>query len=159
MEREEIIALAKKEGFYGADVISTDKIVFDAAFRPYCEENLCGQYGANYSCPPDCGTPDEMKQRVLSYRNALVLQTRWELESFSEKEKLLMGKKLHNSAMFRVIGQMRDRGHAGFMIGASGCSLCKPCLRCVNYDCFHTISLSSENQRILFCLPNQILGC
>ena len=128
MKTEEIIALAKKEGFQNASVISTDKIVFDAAFRPYCEENLCGQYGANYSCPPDCGTTEEMKARVLSYKNALVLQTTWEIESFADKEKLMLGKNLHNAAMFRLIRQMREEGHDGFMIGASGCSLCKPCL-------------------------------
>ncbi|MBR7162119.1 MAG: DUF2284 domain-containing protein [Clostridia bacterium] len=128
MKTEEIITLAKKEGFQNASVIATDKIVFDAAFRPYCEENLCGQYGANYSCPPACGTADEMKARVLAYPNALVLQTKWEIESFSEKEKLMRGKQFHNDAMFRLIKQMREQGHNGFMIGASGCSLCSPCL-------------------------------
>lgn len=128
MKSEEIIALAKKEGFQNASLISTSEIVFDPAFRPYCAENLCGQYGANYSCPPDCGTTDEMKARVLSYKNALVLQTTWEIESFADKEKLIMGKNLHNAAMFRLIEQMREQGHEGFMIGASGCSLCKPCM-------------------------------
>lgn len=128
MKTEEMIALAKKEGFCNAGVVSTDKIIFDPSFRPYCAENLCGQYGANYSCPPDCGTPEEMKQRVLSYQNALVLQTKWEIESFTDKEKLLEGKKFHNAAMFRLIAQMREQGHDGFMVGASGCSLCKPCL-------------------------------
>ena len=38
MKTEEILALAKKEGFSGATVISTDRIVFDPAFRPYCAE-------------------------------------------------------------------------------------------------------------------------
>ena len=52
-----LIQYAKEEGFAVAAVVSTDQIVFDPAFRPYCEENLCGQYNANYSCPPACGTP------------------------------------------------------------------------------------------------------
>ena len=127
MTKEEILALAKAEGFHAA-ILPTSRIVFDAAFRPYCEENFCGQYGVNYSCPPDCGTPDEMKERVLSYPNVLVLQTEWEIESFADKEKLLMGKKLHNDAMLRLIKQMREQGHEGFMIGAGGCSICKPCM-------------------------------
>ena len=128
MKTEEIIALAKKEGFCNASVVSTEEIVFDAAFRPYCAENICGQYGINYSCPPVCGTVDEMKNRVLAYKNALVLQTKWEIESFADKEKLQMGKKLHNAATLRLMKRLREQGLDGFMVGAGGCSLCKPCL-------------------------------
>ena len=128
MKTEEMLALAKKEGFCNACVVPTDQIVFDASFRPYCEENFCGQYGINYACPPDCGTPDEMKERVLSYSNALVLQTKWEIASFEDKEKLQMGKTLHNQAMLRLIKNLRSQGCCGFMVGAGGCSLCKPCL-------------------------------
>ncbi len=127
MTTEEILTLAKAEEFQGAAVTDTARIVFDPAFRPYCAENLCGQYGANYSCPPDCGTPQEMKEKVLAYPLALILQTEWEIESFADREKLKLGKDQHNEAMFRLIGKLREAGHEGFMIGASGCSLCKPC--------------------------------
>lgn len=127
MKTEEILAIAKKEGFQHAALIGTERIVFDPSFRPYCAENLCGQYGANYSCPPDCGTPEEMKERVLAHPYALVLQTEWEIESFADREKLKFGKDRHNEAMFRLIARLREAGHEGFMIGASGCSLCKPC--------------------------------
>ena len=77
MTHEEMIAWAVEEGFSAAAVVDTEQIVFDPSFRPYCAENLCGQYGANYSCPPDCGSPEEMKQRVLRHKNALVLQSMW----------------------------------------------------------------------------------
>ena len=65
MDNEKIIKIAIDKGFIDAAIIDTADIVFDASFRPYCEENLCGQYGANYSCPPDCGSPEEMKQKIL----------------------------------------------------------------------------------------------
>lgn len=123
----EIIKVALGEGFHGAEIIDTEKIVFDEAFRPYCEENLCGQYGANYSCPPDCGTPEQMKRRVLAHKRALVVSTEWEIENFTDKEKIKVAKKSHNDAMFRVIKKLRCDGHNGFMIGASGCTLCQPC--------------------------------
>ena len=127
MEQAKINELALSEGLHQAEVIDTEKIVFDASFRPYCAENLCGQYGANYSCPPDCGTPEQMKQKVLAYKKALVVSTEWEIEDFSQTEKLKEAKALHNAAMLRVIKKMKAEGHNGIMIGASGCSLCKPC--------------------------------
>ena len=68
---KDIIDIALGEGFADAAIIDTADIVFDASFRPYCEENLCGWYGANYTCPPDCGTPEEMKKRVKKHKHAL----------------------------------------------------------------------------------------
>ena len=60
-EYDRVLALARKAGFQAA-VIDVSQIVFDAGFRKYCEENLCGQYNVNYSCPPQCGTPEEMRK-------------------------------------------------------------------------------------------------
>ena len=79
MTETEMIQYAIDEGFAVAAIVDTAQIVFDPSFRPYCEENLCGQYGANYSCPPDCGSPEEMKKRILAHKKALVLQTIWQV--------------------------------------------------------------------------------
>lgn len=135
MEDKEIISLSLTEGFSRAEITSTDKIVFNPAFRPYCEENLCGQYGINYSCPPVCGTPEEMERRVLLHARALVLQTKWQVDDLSNSECFKKIRLSHNSAMFRVIKNLRTHGHNGFMIGASGCVLCSPCLMKSGEEC------------------------
>lgn len=127
MLEEDIIKDAFAEGFHAAKIISTDKIVFDGSFRAYCEENLCGQYGVNYSCPPDCGSVNQMKERVLSHSKALVVSTEWIIDDLSQSDKLRAAKTEHNAAMFRLIKKMRDEGHNGIMIGSSGCTLCRPC--------------------------------
>ena len=44
---KEMIQWAIEEGFSSAAIVDTNQIVFDPSFRPYCAENLCGQYGAN----------------------------------------------------------------------------------------------------------------
>ena len=67
MTAEQMVQYAYEEGFSAAAVVDTSDIVFDPSFRPYCEENLCGQYGANHSCPPDCGTPEEIAGVPQSY--------------------------------------------------------------------------------------------
>ena len=127
MEDEKIVEIAIKEGFTDAAIIDTEDIVFDASFRPYCEENLCGQYGANYSCPPDCGTPEEMKQRVQKHKRALVLRTVWNINDFTDSSLIKSAKQKHNAYTISVIEQMEKEGHMGFMVCASGCSLCNPC--------------------------------
>lgn len=130
-----LLSLARQEGFVNAAVLPTEQVIFDPSFRPYCEENLCGQYGTNHSCPPSCGTPEQMRQRVLAYRYILVLQTEWPIASFEEQEKLFAARRSHNAAMFRLIEQCRVRGMAGFMIGASGCMLCRPCAMAEGKPC------------------------
>ena len=127
MDTNEMIQYAVEEGFAAAEVIDTDTIVFDPSFRPFCEENLCGQYDANYTCPPICGTPEEMKQRILAHRHALVLQTIWEISDYTDKEAIKKAKGGHNRAALRLMKRLRENGEDGFLVGASGCSLCTPC--------------------------------
>lgn len=126
---QEMIDDAVQEGFAAAAVVDTDKIVFDPAFRPYCEENLCGQYGVNYSCPPDCGSPEEMKQKILAYKHGLVLQTIWEIPDYTDKAAIKQAKSAHNHAAIRLMKHFRENGVDGFLVGASGCALCTPCAR------------------------------
>ena len=124
---DQLVKYAVEEGFAAAAVIPTEDIVFDPAFRPYCEENLCGQYDANYSCPPECGSPEAMKQKILAHKKALVLQTIWEVEDYSDSKATKAGKKHHNMASQKLMKRLRHEGCGGFMVGASGCSLCSPC--------------------------------
>lgn len=127
MYNEKTIKIAIDTGFADAAIIDTTDIIFDASFRSYCEENLCGQYGGNYSCPPHSGTPEEMKQKVQKYKHALVLRTVWDINNFKDTKLINLAKQKHNTYTISVIEQMESQGYKGFMIGASGCSLCNPC--------------------------------
>lgn len=121
--------LAYGEGFSAAAVVDTKDIVFDEMFRSYCAENLCGQYAVNYSCPPDCGTPEQMRSRILAHKKALVLQTIWEISDYTDKSAIKQAKGGHNAAQLRLVKALRERGIPGFAVGASGCALCSPCAR------------------------------
>lgn len=127
MTNEQLIAWAVEEGFAAAAVVDTGEIPFDPSFRPYCQENLCGQYGVNYSCPPDCGTPEEMKQRIISKRKALVLQTIWEISDYSDVKAIRAAKRGHNDATIRLAKRLRQQGYRDLLVGASGCALCDRC--------------------------------
>lgn len=135
MNNERFITYAQTAGFSDAALMDTKDIVFDPAFRPYCEENLCGQYDANYSCPPVCGTPEEMKERVLAHKKALVLQSMWDIDDYTDKDAIRKAKKGHNAMTLEVVKKMRAEGHDGLIIGASGCSLCSPCAMTKNEPC------------------------
>lgn len=135
MTQEEMIRYAQEEGFAAVAVTDTRSIVFDPAFRVYCEENLCGQYGINASCPPDCGSPEEMKQRILGYKNALVLQSIWQIGDYADGPAIRQAKMGHNNAQLRLAQRLRQGGHPGLLVGASGCALCSPCMKSQGLPC------------------------
>lgn len=124
MTGKELIELALELGFADAALIDTADLVFVPAFRSLCEENECGKYGANYACPPDCGTTEEMKAKVLRWKQALVMQSMWDVEDPLDSAQIKPVKAKHNQLTRRLIDQA---GRPGLMIGASGCSLCTPC--------------------------------
>ena len=130
MTEEALLALAGELGFDRAAVVNTEDIVFAPSFRKFCEDNLCGKYGANYTCPPDCGTAQEMRQRVQAYGRALVLQSKWEIDS-ADSEEIQAAKARHN----RQTRELIDRCGGGLMVGASGCNLCETCLCTTGEPC------------------------
>lgn len=127
MDYQNLIDMALAEGFAAAAVVDTKDIPFDETFRVYCEENLCGQYGINHSCPPICGTFQDMKNRITSHNRALVLQTIFEISDYTDKAAIKDAKTIHNRTSLALMEKLRSQGIPGFLVGASGCALCSPC--------------------------------
>lgn len=134
MTDQELLELAKEMGFSAA-LIPMEKIVVDAKFRSLCEENLCGNYDANYACPPDCGSVSSVRQRLMAEDRALVLETVWEIGSYENTEGILDARKAHNAAILRLSEKLRQAGFHGFYLGYGGCPLCSPCKRSQNLPC------------------------
>ena len=126
---------ALAEGFAAAAVVYTEEIPFDSGFRIYCEENLCGQYGKNHSCPPDCGSCEQMRGRVTAFRRALVLQTNWEIPDLTDSVAIRRAKSGHNQASLSLAQKLRQVEVPGFVVGASGCALCQPCAAAEGLPC------------------------
>lgn len=82
---------AKAFGFATMKFMETKDLEFEHEFRQFCEMNDCGNYGNNYACPPLCGTPEEMEQKVRKYEHALVFsqELRFKIFLMMQKQKLL----------------------------------------------------------------------
>lgn len=136
MTDRELIHWAQQEGFEAA-VVRGEDIPVNPTFRRFCEQNLCGNYGASYACPPDCGTVEEMRERLLSQDRVLVMEKTWEVKSFSDPETVTRAKNGHNGALLRLMGQLRQQGYSCFGAGYNGCPLCSPCRHTLGEACPH----------------------
>lgn len=121
-----LVEQARDLGFEAAE-IETASLVMNPEFRKYCGENRCGQYDANYSCPPACGTVEEMRAALMAYGRALVVHTTWDIEGYHDHDAIRQAKRRHNEAMLTLCDALRQEGHACRMGGASQCILCESC--------------------------------
>ena len=134
MNDEHILKLAEGMGFSAA-FVDTKDVVQDPSFRKFCEDNLCGKYNANYSCPPACGRVEEVHSRLFSADKALVLQTIHEIGSYENKEAILTSKKNLNITILKLTESLRARGLNCFCLGYGGCPLCNPCKQVEGEPC------------------------
>ena len=133
IEESKLINLGQSLEFKKICKIDTSQLQFDCKFRSYCEQNLCGQYNKNYSCPPLCGTYEEMKSKILSYNNALVFQSQFVIHNLKDETSIKQIQKWHNSTMLKVLNSLSNND--GFIIGSSHCTLCNNCNKKQNKNC------------------------
>ena len=134
MNQEQLLTLAREAGF-SASFTTPDQVLINPDFRSFCEENRCGKYNANYSCPPDCGTVEELHEKLLSEDIVMVVQTIKENVDKTDKEQIIKIRTAHNAAILRLMKKFKELGYSGFCAGYSGCSLCNPCKRVTNEPC------------------------
>ena len=132
----ELIKLAEDAGFLAA-ILPAKDIPVDGSFRKFCEDNLCGKYNANYSCPPGCGTVEEVHERLFAQDKALVVEMIWDVNGFDDKEFIFSSRNKLNRTVLQLMDQLRVEGMDGFCLGYGGCPLCDPCKRLENQPCAH----------------------
>lgn len=135
---EKILRLAWESGFSAVSIIDTKDFIFVPEYRRFCEENRCGNYGKNYGCPPVCGTPEEMRDKVLCYKRGLVLQSKRTMKNVFDPVETKRLKKEHTALTLRLIQILEEEGlGGGHPIMAGPCNLCETCHMAQGRPCPH----------------------
>ena len=127
---KEFKQLSAEYGFTDVGFFDPRKMSFSAEFRQCCEDNLCGQYGANYSCPPYCGTVEEMRAKTLPFTHGALLKTECEVDDAMDETATKPIKKDHSMRSKMLIRELKKRGfdrpYLAMLAGC--CSICDKCL-------------------------------
>ncbi len=135
---ERLTGIAAEAGAYRAGVISTDDVRTDAVFRKMCEQNLCGNYGRSWMCPPDAGPIEELMAEVRTFSHILVYQTVGELEDSYDFEGMMEAGARHNRVVCRIRDRMRAEPLSRVLhLGAGGCRMCETCAKKTGEPCRH----------------------
>ena len=139
MKKIEMEKQAKAFGFAAMKFMETKDLEFEHEFRQFCEMNDCGNYGNNYACPPLCGTPEEMEQKVKKYEHALVFQSRTPVQNIFDDAETKIIKKMHTNKTLHAVEELKEQGlpDNGMFIMCGPCNFCEECKanakeQCVN---------------------------
>ena len=121
-------------GFANAAVIDVKDLVFVPEYRQFCEENLCGNFDLVPSCPPVCGTPEEMYQKALNYKKALILQSVLE----SPEEQLDVKKAKHD------LNILTEKLHKKISVAADGIPLIISAGPYKQFSCMSTYGIDAQ---------------
>ena len=141
-EHQNMSALAEQAtalGAHRASVIPVESIPFDAGLRKACEANYCGNYGKNWTCPPDVGPIDELIAQAKAYQYALVFQTVSALEDSFDFEGMQAALHKHREVTKAIAATIAEAGAAGRMLqlSAGGCVTCEKCAKRDKEPCRH----------------------
>ncbi|MBR0129988.1 MAG: DUF2284 domain-containing protein [Firmicutes bacterium] len=127
--KETIRQAALEQGFFQAEYVERDNIVFYPELRAICEGNQCGCYGANWVCPPAFGDFEEGKAKILSYENMLLITKKYDLEDSFDFEGMQEGMRDFRRSLPAIEGFAWDLlgPENVFVLSVGSCRLCSEC--------------------------------
>lgn len=114
-------------GFTNAAYLDPQKIELLQEVRGMCEVNRCGQYGRTWSCPPGCGTLEELEEKLRSYPYGVLLQVTGQMEDDYDAETIEATERACKEATERLAETLRGRCHRVLPLSAGGCERCQDC--------------------------------
>ena len=110
-------------GFTNAVWLDNLHLECEARLREYCNPEGCPNHGANWVCPPGCGSLEECAERVGKYDGGILLQSVSELGVIKDYKAL---NRKHNLRLREFIEKnCTDKDIMALTSG--GCIFCEDC--------------------------------
>ena len=94
MNYEELKSLALESGFTHTAPLDTATIELKQDVRDMCAQG-CQQYARRWSCPPGCGTLDQLRGSIYCYKEGILVQTVTKLEDEFDWDGMMKAQNLH----------------------------------------------------------------
>ncbi len=121
------VEMAKAAGFSHAAYAVIEDMDFNKDVRDMCAANKCGKYNKCWACPPACGTLEELREKVLQYDYAMILQATEKMEDDYDWEAIEKAGERCKESLAKLSKQLKSMGKKIFPMGNGGCDLCAEC--------------------------------
>jgi len=133
----DIVKLCLDMGAGKAEEIPVSKLVFAPELRKLCENNVCGCFGRNYTCPPFIGDVDELIIKLKTFDRSVIWQNIYPLEDSFDFEGMMDAQKKHDKQTLTIKKKIETwlNRQEFLVLAAGGCSFCEKCAAVTKEPC------------------------
>jgi len=114
-------------GFSRAGALNMEALEFLPEVRQMCAANLCQSFGKRWTCPPACGSLEDISRKANAYNFGILVQTVGQMEDDFDYETIAETEKLHRRNFLRLLDQLRKSYPQMLPMGAGTCTICEEC--------------------------------
>lgn len=127
MNMEELLRLAEACGFDHAGEMNTAAMEFLPEVREMCAADRCRSYGRCWTCPPGCGTLEEISARAAAYSRGILLQSTGALEDDFDVETMMETEALQKDRFRAFVARVREDYPHCMPMSTGACTVCPQC--------------------------------
>lgn len=130
---EKILDFPETKEMTKAAIQQSNNIKLNDDIIALCRANACGNYGRNWTCPPNLGELAELQVKISSFDNYLVIQNIFPLEDSFDIEGMEFAMKTHDDRI-RSLAKRFEKEFPNVKYLLLGCGGCKACEKCAYPD-------------------------
>lgn len=105
--------------------VPVSALIFEKEVREACEKNYCGSYGRCWTCPPNVGELETIKEKLSAYSSAFIFTTKHALEDSFDYEGMKTAHIRHDEITRKITDVCAENN--ALILGAGRCSICAEC--------------------------------
>ena len=127
ISKEEIIAIAENLGFSHYGILHTEDLKFLPEVREMCASGRCNMYGKRWTCPPACGTLEDISEKAKAYESGIVLQITGQMEDDFDVETIMDTEQTLKKQFGKMVDLLLEKEIDHLPMSAGTCTICKEC--------------------------------
>ena len=126
MDYEKLKKLAMDTGFTHTAPLDINTIELKQEVRDMCTQG-CQQYKKRWSCPPGCGSLEQIHSNISRYQGGILVQTAAKLEDSFDWDGMMQAQTLHQQNFVRLIEKLHSSSVSFLPLGTGCCMICETC--------------------------------
>jgi len=133
----ELELLSEKIGLKEFIEFDPSLLIPEERIRKYCYQNLCGNYGKHYMCPPFIGTVEETKFILSKYNKAILIRYSEDVDVKEDRKKVKRTKIDFHKKILELEKFLHQKGIESWGLVGGYCSFCIECKAITDRPCKH----------------------
>jgi predicted metal-binding protein len=122
-----ILTLAVECGFDHISPLEMSALEFLPEVRQMCAADVCRAYNRNWTCPPACGSLEDVAAKTAGFQKGILVQTTAVLEDDFDYETMTQACRTQTLRFQALIAKAKARCPELLPMGAGGCKICETC--------------------------------